>query len=270
MNNAVATEKKRALFPRLTESDLERYISEKRALGLSEASAEKYRYYLTNFLKWLPTDKKITKERLIAWRKHLEYSALKKCTVEKYVTHVNSYLRYCGFEDFTVRKSNALNLRNKTFGYLTAIEPTQKRYRQEVIWKCRCKCGKEVEVIANCLTSGNTSSCGCINVDVLRRARKYIDGTDLFSSLNEEATSENNKSGYKGVNFKGDKWTATVTYKKTTYFLGSFSKKEDAISARARAKELIKEDAERLKEEYIKLYGDEPINKKTLFGEKDI
>jgi len=29
-------------------------------------------------------------------------------------------------------------------------------------WKCKCSCGKEIEVLANNLTRGHTKSCGCL------------------------------------------------------------------------------------------------------------
>jgi hypothetical protein len=33
------------------------------------------------------------------------------------------------------------------------------------VWHCRCDCGKEVDVIGKSLRSGNTHSCGCLNVE---------------------------------------------------------------------------------------------------------
>lgn len=56
---------------------------------------------------------------------------------------------------------NRLDLRNQRFGFLTALYPTEKRYRGNVYWHCICECGKEVDVLGVSLKGGNTQSCGC-------------------------------------------------------------------------------------------------------------
>ena len=53
------------------------------------------------------------------------------------------------------------NIRGQVFGSLTAIEPLEKRISGNVVWRCRCACGNEVEVITNRLTQGGVTSCGC-------------------------------------------------------------------------------------------------------------
>lgn len=55
------------------------------------------------------------------------------------------------------------DLKGKAFGYLIALEPTDKRIGRFIIWKCRCKCdGKIIEVSSANLVSGHTRSCGCL------------------------------------------------------------------------------------------------------------
>ena len=56
------------------------------------------------------------------------------------------------------------DLTNKKFGRLTAVRPTDKRDRSEVIWKCRCGCGGECFVRGSHLNTGNTKSCGCLRI----------------------------------------------------------------------------------------------------------
>lgn len=52
---------------------------------------------------------------------------------------------------------------NQKFGRLTVIAPTEQRAGNGcVIWKCQCDCGNLVFVRTDCLTSGNTQSCGCL------------------------------------------------------------------------------------------------------------
>ena len=55
------------------------------------------------------------------------------------------------------------NLINKKFGKLTVIEEVPNiRKNGRVVWKCKCDCGNIIEVPTLSLTSGNTTSCGCI------------------------------------------------------------------------------------------------------------
>lgn len=62
------------------------------------------------------------------------------------------------------KTGKAIDISNKKFGLLTAIEPTEKRSSNgSVIWKCLCDCGNSeyVEVPAHQLIRGHTLSCGC-------------------------------------------------------------------------------------------------------------
>lgn len=59
------------------------------------------------------------------------------------------------------------NIAGIRFGYLTALEPTEKRdASRSIIWKCRCDCGEEVFVSVNKLTTGNNTSCGKHNYGI--------------------------------------------------------------------------------------------------------
>ena len=49
----------------------------------------------------------------------------------------------------------------RQYGYLTVIEDTGRKYHSTKIYKCRCVCGKIVEVNANKLHTGHVKSCGC-------------------------------------------------------------------------------------------------------------
>lgn len=53
------------------------------------------------------------------------------------------------------------NLTGKQFGELIVIERAPNRRIDETYWKCRCSCGKEIEVRAAALSGGKTRSCGC-------------------------------------------------------------------------------------------------------------
>lgn len=54
------------------------------------------------------------------------------------------------------------DLIGERFGKLVVLEESGKNKRKEILWLCRCDCGKELLVPTYSLTSGNTKSCGCI------------------------------------------------------------------------------------------------------------
>lgn len=147
------------------------------------------------------------------------------------------------------------DLTGLVFGRLTAIEPTEKRKRGYIVWKCKCQCGKEVEVETGLLTSGGTKSCGCWRSERLTIVNHYIDGTSLAHSLSVREKSKNSKSGYVGVFEDDGKWVACIYYKKKQYYLGRFDKLEDAVDARRLAKERIRQDALSLERKYNELHN---------------
>jgi hypothetical protein len=57
----------------------------------------------------------------------------------------------------------ALDLAGQRYGMLSVISKTEKRNAAgNIIWKCRCDCGNEVEVCTLHLKDGHTQSCGCL------------------------------------------------------------------------------------------------------------
>jgi hypothetical protein len=60
----------------------------------------------------------------------------------------------------------------KKFGRLTAIERIVGKYKSsnglsQVRYRCMCECGKEIIVPTGSIQSGNTKSCGCLNLDLI-------------------------------------------------------------------------------------------------------
>lgn len=208
--------------------------------------------------EWLPKDKVITKERLSAWRQDLKDHGYTAQTELNYVKGINRYLDYMGFSDIRFNRGRAKDIAGKQFGYLTAIEPTGEKNRKDYIWRCRCKCGKEVEYPATRLLLGNTVSCGCLRGAHFKEANKYIGGTSLRQSLEEQVHSTRAMSGYTGVTVKRGKWKAYIKYKGQDISLGCYDKLEDAVKARARGKELVQMDAMGLLDFYEELHKDDP------------
>ena len=65
-----------------------------------------------------------------------------------------------------------IDITGQRFGRLIAVRPTDKRYRTNIIWECKCDCGNTTYVAAAHLRSGTTASCGCLRADHAREAGK--------------------------------------------------------------------------------------------------
>lgn len=129
----------------------------------------------------------------------------------------------------------------KRFGKLVVLEYAGKRAGMHR-WRCVCDCGKETIVGQTLLQSGKTQSCGCRKEEAICEKMAFVDGTSV--TLLERASTRliaSNTSGYNGVyqNKKNKKWTAQITFKGKTYYLGAYSHIEDAVKARKKAEERI-------------------------------
>lgn len=242
----------------MCEDSIASFIKDESNYIHSQGALEHRRRDLMTFYRWLPDDKEITKEQLTLWRQYLVDKGYTYNTQVNYVKSLNRYLRFVGKEDWCFTRGKGLDLKGKTFGYLTALEPTEKRYRKDIIWLCRCQCGKNAEVPATRLASGNTLSCGCLKAARLHAGNKYIDGTELRSVLDDRVLKPENPSGYVGVTPSRGRWLAQIKYKGRSYHLGRYDKPEDAAKAYGRAKELVQEDARALQEVYDELHREDP------------
>ncbi len=243
----------------LTDERVDAFCRSKLAAGVSAASVAKYKNAFTSLQRWLGDDRALTAARLQAWRQWLTDSGCSKNTVQNYVKHVNAYLRAGGCAELCIPKPPRYPLQGMTFGYLTVLEPTPNRNRRDLLWRCRCRCGREAEFLTARLISGNARSCGhCSRADQLRYRRRIVEETSICKALEEDAISAHSASGYTGVYRKKDKWIAVIVYKKKRYYLGTYDKLEDAAGARALAKERIMADGERMERAYAHLFAQKP------------
>ena len=65
-----------------------------------------------------------------------------------------------------------IDLTGQKFGKLTVISKTDKTYKRNYYWLCKCDCGNEVMVLGMHLKKGNTKSCGC-----LKHKERFMDLT---------------------------------------------------------------------------------------------
>ena len=63
----------------------------------------------------------------------------------------------CGCSSLKAEQS----LIGQRFGKLEVIEFTRRSDSNKLVYRCRCDCGNEIEVIGQHLKNGNTKSCGC-------------------------------------------------------------------------------------------------------------
>jgi len=108
----------------------------------------------------------------------------------------------------------AKNLRFQKFGRLTVLEPSSKRSAKCIVWKCRCDCGKIVEVRSSLLLNGNTSSCGCLKRELLLKRQithglSYSSEYQVWSDMIQRCDNPK-KSGYQWYGGRGikvcEKW----------------------------------------------------------------
>lgn len=140
-------------------------------------------------------------------------------------------------------KPGQRDLTGRRFGRLVCLEPTKDRGKSGcIIWRCRCDCGSECLTESRYLLSGGKKSCGC----GYRQSAALVDnlkpcegGSVTPPGVNCERKISSNTSGHTGVywNKQSGKWVAQITFKRKTYYLGSYERIEDAVKARRRGEE---------------------------------
>ena len=128
-----------------------------------------------------------------------------------------------------------LDLTGQRFGKLTVTGPADN-IGNRTAWLCRCDCGRETVVRTLHLRSGHVSSCGCGEHGLA--SLTYVDGT-CVEMIRAGTVRCNNTSGVPGVEWckrKGH-WRASICFKGTRRYLGSYIRFEDAVQARKRAEE---------------------------------
>jgi hypothetical protein len=74
------------------------------------------------------------------------------------------------------------SLINETFGRWTVIERAENTAQGQTRWLCRCECGNQKVVTRTVLTSGKSSSCGCLKRETtIARNTKHGHATEGIS-----------------------------------------------------------------------------------------
>lgn len=90
-----------------------------------------------------------------------------------------------------------LDMIGKRFGRLTVLSFAghNKYAKPQPVWLCRCDCGNETVVSGNALRSGNTKSCGCLQIERRREANCLPEGVASFHRLYREYERSAEKKG---------------------------------------------------------------------------
>ena len=84
-------------------------------------------------------------------------------------------------------KPRIKDITGQRFGYLVAIEPTDRRQGSNVIWRFRCDCGNYIEKEPNHLSG--YSNCGCLGNEALRR-KNLVPGVNDLVTVRLDLASE--------------------------------------------------------------------------------
>lgn len=102
----------------------------------------------------------------------------------------SEHTKSCGCSS---RKGYVKDLSEKTFGRLTVQNYAHSKDGLPY-WNCECSCGETPIVLGKSLTSGNTKSCGCLNIDkIIERTQKNLTG-EVFGKLKVLEYSHTNKN----------------------------------------------------------------------------
>ncbi len=78
-------------------------------------------------------------------------------------------------------------------GLLTVEEATEQRKGGYIVWRCRCRCGREVMLDTRCLKRGSVRDCGCTSM--VRPGQRDISGMRFGKLTAVRPTEERGRRG---------------------------------------------------------------------------
>lgn len=151
---------------------------------------------------------------------------------------------HCGCK--TVKHYAFADITGQRFHRLTALHRVSGAVGRggSAVWRCRCDCGKELDVSYKELVYSNLQSCGCKKKEhdgILHTLQTHVDGTSI-ESLQGNKVPTNNTTGHRGVYLIKGKYVAKIVFQKKQYFLGTFENIADAAAVRKEAEKLLFDD----------------------------
>lgn len=133
----------------MTTENINAYVQSEQERAASDSALRCCRRFTAALYEWVPEDKVITKKALLTWHQNLKELGYSSDMELNYVKGINCYSEFIGRTDLCFCRGRAKNLAGKQFGYLIALEQTGEKSRRDYLWRCRCKCGKEVKCRPN-------------------------------------------------------------------------------------------------------------------------
>ena len=132
---------------------------------------------------------------------------------------------------------NRNQLERKKFGRLEAVNPTDKRVRNCIVWECKCDCGNIAEVPSNQLVRGSTMSCGCLNKELARRAIEdvhHVLHEKLRSATMDTPSSSKSKLGIRNIFYRENMgiYVVDIRRNKKMYRQEGFKTLEEALEVK--------------------------------------
>jgi len=89
--------------------------------------------------------------------------------------------------------NNGIDLLGKIFGRLEVLRREGTGNSGNILWRCRCDCGKEIVTTGNHLRTNHTTSCGCYSRDI--HTTHGMTGSmerSIWNSMIQRCTNPNN------------------------------------------------------------------------------
>lgn len=91
--------------------------------------------------------------------------------------------------------ANFIDIKGMVFKKLTVLYDTGMVKDENHVWKCKCECGKETDVLGSSLRSGHTQSCGCQSESfIASELKKYY--VKNYNAKTEYRILKNSNTGY--------------------------------------------------------------------------
>ena len=103
--------------------------------------------------------------------------------------------RSCGCLHIEEAQSRRVNIKGKKIFRLKVIEYSHSDKTGRVFWKCKCLCGRIVNIASSNLRSGSTKSCGCLFLEKQLRAQKRKETKSKHRKKRRRINLKNKKFG---------------------------------------------------------------------------
>ncbi len=166
----------------------------------------------------------------------------------------NGETQSCGcLQKERAKRAKEKDITGQRFGFLIAREPVGISSHRETIWYCDClKCGGHKEVPIGLLTSGRTSSCGCIKKSLGETKIEEIltENNIIFKeqfSFDDCLSDKNYKLFFDFAIFEDDKLKYLIEYQGIQHYQESIFSKYESLQER--------QNRDNIKREYCKSHN---------------